>query len=152
MEEAQIVADFGSGCAFDSEGINLEPEKIFNGVLNLMKRPGLGQFYLVFEKETQRPVATILTTYEMSPHFGGLIYWIQSVFVHAEFRGKGIFRFMYNHVIEQAKKDSRCKCVRLFVEKENERALRAYEGVGMTRLGDFDFYQKDPLSEAHHHH
>lgn len=46
---------------------------------------------------------------------------------------------MYNFVVDQAKDDSKCKCVRLYVEKTNETAIAVYEKMGMQQLDHFNF-------------
>jgi GNAT superfamily N-acetyltransferase len=63
-----------------------------------------------------------MLTYEVSVAMGGMIHWIQSVFVVQEARRIGVFRSLYNHVIAQAKLDQFVKCVRLYCETENFKA------------------------------
>jgi ribosomal protein S18 acetylase RimI-like enzyme len=58
----------------------------------------------------------------MSPEFGGLIYWIQSVYVRPEFRKLGCFRALFNKVLELAKEDPIAKSVRLYADKDNVNA------------------------------
>lgn len=63
-----------------------------------------------------------LITFEMSPALGGLIYWIQSVYVKPECRKQGYFRALYNKVVEIARKDPLGHSVRLYVDKDNKNA------------------------------
>ena len=74
---------------------------------------------------------------------GGRINWIQSVYVDSSARGKGVFRSLYTKIVEDAKADSDVKCVRLYVEKENETAITVYEKLGMTQLDTFAFDELD---------
>ena len=60
-----------------------------------------------------------MLTYEMSVAQGGLIHWIQSVYVNADARKKGVFRKLYTFVKDQAQADPLVKCVRLYVELDN---------------------------------
>ena len=57
--------------------------------------------------------------FETSPEIGGLIWWINSVYVHPDYRSKGVFRALYNKVTTLAKKDPWIKCIRLYVEVTN---------------------------------
>ena len=70
----------------------------------------------------KKPIATTMLTYEMSAAVGGMIYFIQSVYVNSEVRKKGVFRALYNGIVEKARLDPICKCVRLYVELENHTA------------------------------
>ena len=74
---------------------------------------------------------------------GGQINWIQSVYVEAHARKKGVFRALYSKIVEDAKQVPDVKCVRLYVEKENETAINVYEKLGMSRLDTFDFDEID---------
>ena len=62
---------------------------------------------------------TLLTILDMNVALGGLIYMINSVYVAPEARRKGIFRALYNSVVEAARADPLAKCVRLYVEHDN---------------------------------
>ena len=59
----------------------------------------------------------------MSPRLGGLIRFIQSVYVVPEHRGKGIFISLYNQVVEKAKSEEITKAVRLYVDHTNKEAI-----------------------------
>ena len=88
-----------------------------------------------------------MLTYEMSVEAGGMIHWIQSVYVVPEARQKGVFRALYEHVCGQAFKENQCgvevKCVRLYCEKDNERAKQVYTRVGMNRQDQLEFFDAD---------
>mmetsp|Transcript_9559 Transcript_9559/g.11775 ORF Transcript_9559/g.11775 Transcript_9559/m.11775 type:complete len:90 (-) Transcript_9559:85-354(-) len=84
-----------------------------------------------------------MLTYEMSMNLGGLIHWIQSVFVNPEARRKGVFRKLYSFVVERAQVDPLVKCVRLYVELENENAQKVYERLGMSKMDTYEFNEMD---------
>ena len=68
---------------------------------------------------------------------------IQSVYVEKEYRKKGVFRALYETVIENAKKDPMTKGVRLYVEHNNETAMAVYEKLGMGKMDSWNFDEKD---------
>mmetsp|Transcript_5620 Transcript_5620/g.4006 ORF Transcript_5620/g.4006 Transcript_5620/m.4006 type:complete len:88 (+) Transcript_5620:227-490(+) len=84
-----------------------------------------------------------MVTFEMYPPLGGLIHWIQSVYVMPEFRKNGAFRKLYNHVCEVAKNDPLGKVVRLYVDTDNLSAMAVYEKLGMSKMDNFAFDEKD---------
>jgi ribosomal protein S18 acetylase RimI-like enzyme len=85
-------------------------------------------------------VGQLLITYEWSDWRNGNFWWIQSVYVAAAHRQAGIFRSLFAQVqkLAQAQRDS-CG-LRLYVEKHNHRAQRAYERLGMAHT-HYDIYE-----------
>jgi ribosomal protein S18 acetylase RimI-like enzyme len=54
--------------------------------------------------------------------------------VRDDARRKGVFRSLYTHVMDEAKKRADVIAVRLYVEKENLRAQQTYLSLGMQWL------------------
>ena len=89
-------------------------------------------------------IGMMMIHYEMSPTMGGLIHWINSVYVHPKHRKKGVFRALYNHIFQKAKDDPKCSCVRLYVDTTNGNAMEVYTKMGMHNIEErFDFNEKD---------
>mmetsp|Transcript_15086 Transcript_15086/g.44460 ORF Transcript_15086/g.44460 Transcript_15086/m.44460 type:complete len:136 (+) Transcript_15086:461-868(+) len=59
------------------------------------------------------------------------IWWIQSVYVKPEHRKQGIFRKLYDHTKEEARRAGSCG-LRLYADTNNTRAHATYESLGMT--------------------
>ena len=49
------------------------------------------------------------------------MWWIQSVYVHSDYRRNGHFRSLYEHVHQQAKQE-KAVGIRLYVDTHNKRA------------------------------
>ena len=62
-------------------------------------------------------------------------WWIQSVYVHPEFRRKGVFSALYRHVESLALQTPGVCGLRLYVEKDNKRARETYLALGMHLPG-----------------
>ena len=77
--------------------------------------------------------AGLLVTTEWSDWRNGWFWWIQSVYVRPEHRGGGLYGQMSEFVKERAAAAGNVCGFRLYVEKENERAQRVYEKLGMER-------------------
>lgn len=52
-------------------------------------------------------------------------YWIQNVYVDPSARGKGVFKSLFDHTINEAKK-AKANSVKLYVDKANEKAKKVY--------------------------
>jgi len=59
-----------------------------------------------------------------------LSWWIQSVYVERAFRNQGIFTSLFHTLIKLAKENS-VRRVNLYVESNNQRALKTYTRLGM---------------------
>ena len=76
---------------------------------------------MAVQKDSEKVVGMIMIHFEMNISLGGLVHWINSVYVHPEFRKQGVFRLMYNHVVDVAKSQAPLvKCVRLYVDLHNK--------------------------------
>ena len=65
------------------------------------------------------------------------------MFVVEEARRQGVFRTLQRWVVEKAKKQAGVKCVRLYVETENDKAMQVYEALGMQKLSHYNFDEQD---------
>lgn len=128
-QDAALIAQFNQKMARETEGRELPDEIIQPGVRAVLEDKNKG-FYLVAE-EGEKVMGGLMITYEWSDWRNGPMWWFQSVFVVPEARGKGVFKQMYHHVMALAKQNG-VKELRLYVEKENERAQAVYEKLGMT--------------------
>ena len=72
-----------------------------------------------------------MITYEWSDWRNGNVYWIQSVYVLPEYRGKGVFKEMYLHIKLSVKETPGLSGIRLYVDKHNHRAQKVYNKIGM---------------------
>jgi ribosomal protein S18 acetylase RimI-like enzyme len=127
--DAETIALFNEAMAVETEGKTLDPATIRAGVRALLVRPDLG-FYLVAE-EGGSFVGQLMITFEWSDWRDGLFWWIQSVYVPREHRGRGVYRTLHTRVREMAGEAGGVCGLRLYVEKENAIAQETYRRMGM---------------------
>lgn len=128
-EDADLIAKFNSAMAWETEQKRLSADVVSRGVSALFDRQGAG-VYFVAEVQA-RVVACLMVTYEWSDWRNGQFWWIQSVYVHPDYRRQGVFRALYNHVARVARKDPEVCGLRLYVERDNRAAQATYEQLGM---------------------
>jgi ribosomal protein S18 acetylase RimI-like enzyme len=126
------LAEFKSALAIETEGKTLAWETISKGVQRLLADPAKGRYFMA--EVDGRIVGATMITYEWSDWRDGWIWWIQSVYVHPDFRGRGVFGRLFRH-IERAAAESAVRAVRLYVLDSNERARAIYAKLGMTESG-----------------
>ena len=127
--EAVRIADFNRAMAMETEGLALDEKTVAAGVVALMGHPDRG-FYLVAEADGG-VAGCLLITYEWSDWRNKMFWWIQSVYVKPELRGRGIYRALDDKVQELAAKAGNVCGFRLYVHKGNARAQEVYRSLGM---------------------
>lgn len=131
--DAAIIAQFNCLLAKESENIELDPPTITRGVEALLGDRNKGVYYLACDGEDV--LGQLAVTLEWSDWRNGWYWWLQSVYVRAEARGRGVFRTLFQHVVTSAEAAGDVTAIRLYVETHNERALRTYASVGMKPSG-----------------
>lgn len=129
LSDAETIAVFNEAMALETEGKTLDPETIRAGVAALLSRPDLG-FYLVAEHEGA-VAGQLMITFEWSDWRNRLFWWIQSVYVRPEQRGRGVYRALHVRVREMAREAGSVCGLRLYVERENAAAMETYRRMGM---------------------
>ncbi len=126
--DAPAIADFNRRMAAETENYILPYDKILSGVKNLFLKQEYG-FYIVAEKQNEI-AGCLMITFEWSDWRDGLLWWIQSVYISPEYRRQGVFSEMYNFISNYAK-EKKAAGLRLYVEKDNAGAQKAYQALGM---------------------
>ena len=127
--EAGRIAGFNRALALETEGLALEEKTVAAGVVALMRHPERG-FYLVAEV-AGAVAGCLLITYEWGDWRNRMFWWIQSVYVKPEFRGRGVYSALDEKVRELAAREGNVCGFRLYVHKGNARAQEVYRSLGM---------------------
>ena len=135
MSDAALVADFNLRMAWETEQRRLDAARVQAGVAALLGDSAKGTYFLAEAEKDGAPVVAgqLLITYEWSDWRNGHFWWIQSVYVSEEFRGRGIFRALFDHIhtLARARKDV-CG-LRLYMDAHNNGARRTYERLGLKQ-------------------
>ncbi len=125
------IVEFNQNMAQETEGKQLASGILTAGVAAVFADAATKGFYVVAENEVKEVVGCLLITFEWSDWRNGWFWWIQSVYVRAEYRGQGVYRKLYDWVKSEARRKNDVRGFRLYVEKENEVAQNVYEKLGM---------------------
>ena len=126
---AETLTRFQVDMAMESEGLALDYARTLNGVRAVLQDETKGR-YLVATLD-DKPVGSLMLTREWSDWNCCWYWWIQSVYVNPSHRGQGIYRRMYNKVLDLAKAEGVTQ-IRLYVDKNNSPAQEVYQKVGMS--------------------
>ncbi len=138
IAEVPILIDFQLRMARESEGLELDPAVLRAGILGLFADPARGSYWVA--EAGGQVVGCLLTTWEWSDWRAGTVVWVQSVYVVPEARRRGVYRRLYERVRGEVEASPDLRGIRLYVDKTNAAAQRAYERLGMTRE-HYDLYE-----------
>jgi L-amino acid N-acyltransferase YncA len=124
------IIDFQLKMALETENITLDIATLTQGIHELFKDPTKGRYYVA--EENEEVIGCLMTTYEWSDWRCGNVLWIQSVYIAASHRGKGIYKKMYQHIQQLVISDHDYRGIRLYVDKTNSSAQKVYEKLGMN--------------------
>lgn len=128
IEDWAVIAEFNCRLASETEGKSLSPETIEAGVRTLLADPRHGRYFVALDANAV--IGQIMHTREWSDWRNGEIWWLQSVYVLPEYRHRGVFRALYQHLEQLAQSSPDVVGLRLYVETHNTRAQQAYERLG----------------------
>ncbi len=123
------VVEFQMAMALETENLRLDRNLVEKGVKAVFDDVAKGKYYVA--QDDDKLIASLMITYEWSDWRNGNVYWIQSVYVLPEYRGKGVFKEMYLHIKDSVKNTPGLSGIRLYVDKNNHRAQKVYNKIGM---------------------
>lgn len=136
------IVEFNCRLAEESEGKRLDLAHIEPGVKALLSDSRKGRYFVAETDDAvpdskPRIVGQMMHTYEWSDWRNGDIWWLQSVYVHPDFRRVGVFRALFARLLSEAESDPNVVGLRLYVEEQNARAHATYESLGLAPGGYF---------------
>lgn len=128
-QDAPYIIDFQIRMAKEAEDLTLDRSTVEKGVQAVFDDPHKGAYWIA---ELDGEVAgCLLTVPEWSDWRNGTVLWIHSVYVIPSARRRGIFRTMYENLKTTVEQSADLRGLRLYVERENERAQKTYNAMGM---------------------
>jgi ribosomal protein S18 acetylase RimI-like enzyme len=122
------IVQFQADMAMESEGCVLNKEKVIKGVTAAMLDDSKGIYWVA--KYEGRTIGSLMITREWSDWNNEWYWWIQSVYVTPEYRKQGVYKAMYQKV-KDAAKENNVSQIRLYADKTNLSAQKAYQSLGM---------------------
>ncbi len=129
-EDKETIVEFNYRLAKETEDKILDRALLDPGVATALVRPDLC-LYFVAELEGE-VIAQLMITYEWSDWHNQLYWWLQSVYVREDYRGKGLFKSLFEFVRGDAERSGEVCGFCLYVDKQNERAKRTYRNLGFS--------------------
>jgi GNAT superfamily N-acetyltransferase len=128
LKDAVTLSAYNLQMAMETENKRLDPYVVSGGVKAVLQDEAKGVYFVA--DLGGRVIGQLMITTEWSDWRNGDMWWIQSVYVHLDFRKQGVFTALYAYAEEQAKK-AEAVALRLYVEKDNAAAQETYGALGM---------------------
>jgi ribosomal protein S18 acetylase RimI-like enzyme len=137
--DRDAIAAFNAAMARETEHRELDLATLTRGVERGLADPAKGRYFVA--ELDGRVAGCLMVTTEWSDWRAGWFWWIQSVYVDPAQRGRGVYGALHEHVRTAARAAGDVVGIRLYVEKDNTRAQRAYRKLGMTET-DYRLYEE----------
>ena len=128
------IVEFNRRLAQETESLALDGPTLEAGVKAALADATKARYFVACTTDGQI-VGQMMHTYEWSDWRNGDIWWLQSVYVHPDFRSQGVFRRLFEFVAEQAEGDPSVVGLRLYVEDHNAGAQDVYQRLGLAPAG-----------------
>jgi GNAT superfamily N-acetyltransferase len=140
--DAELLAQWARAMALETEHKSLDAATVQAGVVAGIADSARARYFVAMRdaplagRETiGNAVGTLMLTHEWSDWRNGDWWWIQSVYVAPASRRQGVFAALYRHVEQLARDTPGVIGLRLYVERNNAAAQRAYAALGMQDAG-----------------
>ena len=143
IADLESVVEFNRLLASESEGKTLDLAKLRPGVAAALEDAHKGLYFLAENKD--EALGQMGVTYEWSDWRDGWFWWIQSVYVRPEYRRRGVFRAIFEHIVAVARR-SNVIGLRLYVERDNTVAHKTYQKMGYEWT-TYQVMEKYPLAD-----
>lgn len=148
QEDIKTIFQFQYDLALSTENRKLDEKTVTTALNFILKNPKLGTYY-ISRLKTKEIIGCHMITYGSNLFLNKPVNWFQSVYVPKKHRKKGIFTRMYKNI--EKDHSEKKKDLKLFVETDNEVAVKVYEFLGMENKGEIfierDFYFIDEKIE-----
>lgn len=135
-----VVVEFNRSLALETEGRVLDESRLVPGVEAALSDPSKGTYWLA--EAPCGVIGQLMLTLEWSDWRNGWFWWLQSVYVKPDWRGRGVFRSLEDAVQSEALRHHDVCGLRLYMEPRNHRARETYGRLGWTVAG-YELLEKD---------
>ena len=140
--DLESIVTFNAALAWETEGRRLEQPLLHTGVQAVLADATKG-FYVVMEHlPSGQIIGQLLITFEWSDWRNAAFWWIQSVYVQKEWRRRGVFKKLYEYVLQKAERQGNVAGLRLYVERDNAAAQKVYDRAGLA-AAPYRMFEKD---------
>ena len=130
LDDLDNLVEFVIAEAKEAEGIMKSSDIVLNGIKAGLENPDTARYWII-ENENGNPVGNVSVVKEWSDWNCAFYWWIQSMYLLAAHRGKGLMNELLQEVKNAARIEGAME-LRLYVHRNNKRAIKAYQKAGFS--------------------
>ena len=138
--DAQTIADFNIQIALETEQRRLDPPVVLRGVRAALADASGCRYYVA--RIDGQVCGQLMITLEYSDWRAGTFWWIQSVYVDAGYRRRGVYRALHRFVVAEAQERGGVRGLKLYVDRDNKGAQSVYASLAMSH-SNYDLWEID---------
>lgn len=128
--DLETIVDMVASITWETEGREQDKGRLIKSTTQLFENPAKG-FCLVADAGGQ-VVGIVVVTYLWSYYRSGTTWWLDAVYVDADWRRRGVFSLLYDRVLQSARSSADSIGIGLRVVHDNHVAKAAYSRKGMS--------------------
>jgi len=136
--DISTLIEYNLALADETENIALDKDILRLGIERALELKDC--HYFVAELDGKIVGQTMITS-EWSDWRNGVMWWMQSIYVHPDYRKQGVFQSIFKYIETLAGKNPEVKALRLYVMQDNEAGRSTYQNLGMKNSG-YVVYEK----------
>ena len=125
--DLSTLVEFTLEEAKEAEGTTKDSERLERGIKTALEDSSIALYWILVD-ETDEPIGSISALKEWSDWNAGFYWWIQSMYIVPDQRGKGYISKLLNAVVKEMESQNGLE-LRLYVHQDNKKAIKAYEKV-----------------------
>jgi len=130
LSDLEKLVFFAFEEAKEAERVEKAPETLRIGIETALNNENIALYWVLVD-ENDEPVGNISALREWSNLNAGFYWWIQSLYILPEYRGKGYVSQLFDAVKAEARAQGGLD-LRLCVHEDNKRAIKAYYKSGFS--------------------
>jgi GNAT superfamily N-acetyltransferase len=124
------LVEFTLSEAKEAEGIGKNREKARKGIRPALEDESVAVYWVVQDSRDEL-IGNVSVVKEWSNWNAGYYWWIQSMYIRPEHRGRGLMKELIQ-TVRTAARQGKALDLRLYVHKNNKRAIKAYLKSGFV--------------------
>ena len=125
LNDLDKLVEFTAAEAREAEGHEKDTKTLRDGIKAALEDRSVAMYWVLMNQNNE-PVGSASALKEWSDWNAGYYWWIQSMYIRPDYRGKGYLDLLLD-AIQLEMKELNGLELRLYVHENNQAAIRAYE-------------------------
>jgi GNAT superfamily N-acetyltransferase len=130
LNDLDKLVEFTAAEAREAEGDTKSMKTLADGIKAALEDRSIAMYWVLVNEDNQ-PVGSASALKEWSDWNAGYYWWIQSMYIRPDYRGKGYMALLLNSIKSEMKGQAGLE-LRLYVHDDNQVAIKAYKKSNFT--------------------